>query len=156
MALEFSLTFLSDKRAFVIDSTTGGAFLDILCSLAVTVAKAAPIEGQAASCWSAYSEKHKRVYVFDGGVPDISVFDAETMEATPTIADDAAAKGKYDAVLSGDALYTLDGSDSITFYSLAGEQADAVQTLYLTDFCPRQPLQGLTLYSPAISRGSLR
>lgn len=146
LALEFSLTFLSDRRAFVTDPSLGGAFLDISCDHAVKVSKVANITGQAASCWSQYSKERDSVYVFDGGVADITVYGAESMELKPKISSAAAAMGKFDSVVAGDFLYTLDAADSITVYSLAGDEPATVQTLDLTAFGKRQLFQGLAYY----------
>lgn len=148
LGLDFSLTFLaSDRRAFVTDPGFGGAFLDISCDHAVTVARVANITGQAASCWSQYSARHDSVYVFDAGVPDIAVYGAESTELRATVDGAAAEVGKFDSVVAGDFLYTLDGAASITVYSLAGGEPVAVQTLDLTEFGNRQFFQGLAFHS---------
>lgn len=146
LALDFSLTFISDRRAFVTDPTFGGAFLDISCDHAVTVSKVANITGQAASCWSQYSKEHDSVYVFDAGVSDITVYGAESMELKPTISGAAEAMGKFDSVVAGDFLYTLDGSDTITVYSLARDEPTTLQTFNLSTFGSRQFFQGLAYY----------
>ncbi|KAK7755874.1 hypothetical protein SLS62_002161 [Diatrype stigma] len=149
LGLDFSLTFLgTDRRAFVTDPGFGGAFLDISCDHAVTVARVANITGQMASCWSQYSATHDSVYVFDAGAPDIAVYGAGSGELATVVRGDAAAVGKFDAVVAGDFLYTLDGAASITVYSLAdGGEPVAVQTLDLAAFGNRQFFQGLAFHS---------
>ncbi|KAI1632399.1 hypothetical protein F4809DRAFT_93131 [Biscogniauxia mediterranea] len=143
--MNFSLTFLgSGARAFVSDPGFGGAFVDVGRDLRASVSRPINVTGQAASCWSQYSEQFGAVYVFDGGVVDVTVLDAETMDARPKLMGPAAAGGKFDSAVAGKYLYTLDGAASITAYSL--RESRVLQTLDLSKFGNRQFFQGLAFY----------
>ncbi|KAI5918649.1 hypothetical protein F4810DRAFT_561712 [Camillea tinctor] len=143
--INFSLTFLGNRdRAFVSDPGFGGAFVEVGRDMKARVSLSINVTGQAASCWSQYSERFGAVYVFDGGVADVTVLDAETMSVRPKLIGPATAGGKFDSVVANEYLYTLDAAASITAYSLA--ESRVVQTLDLSKFGNRQFFQGLAFY----------
>ncbi|KAI1078956.1 hypothetical protein F5B20DRAFT_545667 [Whalleya microplaca] len=145
LGLDFSVSFLGrDDRAYVTDPGFGGAFVDIGCDLSVRVARVVNVTGNSAACWSQYSAEFGAVYSLDAGVADITVLDPVSMDIKGTIAGPAAQGGKFDSVVAGEFLYTLDGVASITTYSLKEERV--VQTLNLTDFGARQFFQGMAFY----------
>ncbi|KAI1500200.1 hypothetical protein F5X99DRAFT_254780 [Biscogniauxia marginata] len=148
--VNFSLTFLGGgSRAFVSDPGFGGAFVDVADDdLRATTSGVVNVAGQAASCWSRYSEEFGALYVLDGGVADITVLDPVSMNAKPTLAGPATAAGKFDSIVAGEYLYTLDRAASITAYSL--RQSRVVQTLDLAEFGNRQFFQGLAFYGGVV------
>src|SRR3569833_544718 len=72
---DFSLTFLSDARAVISDTTFGAALLHIAPDLSVTTEVATRIPGAKAACWTVYAPEFEAIYVKDGANPNVTVLD---------------------------------------------------------------------------------
>ncbi|KAI1371882.1 hypothetical protein F4677DRAFT_434424 [Hypoxylon crocopeplum] len=145
LGVNFGMSFLgSDVRALVSDPGFGGAFVDVDCDLNVSISKVINVTGNAATCWTQYSADFDAAYLLDGGSPDIAVLDPVSMKVKSTLTSPAAGAGKFDSAIGGGYLFTLDGADSITVYSL--KESSVVQTLDLTGFGARQFFQGMAYY----------
>ncbi|KAI1333851.1 hypothetical protein F5Y15DRAFT_410049 [Xylariaceae sp. FL0016] len=146
LGTDFSFSFLDREgaRAFVTDPGFGGAFVEIGCSLDVRVTQTVNVTGQTATCWGQYDEVRDEVLIFDGGSPDIVTLDAATMAMEKKLMGPAAAMGKFDSVVAGDRLWTLDAANSITAYHLG--TGNVLQTFDLSVVGERQFWQGLAVY----------
>jgi outer membrane protein assembly factor BamB len=151
LMIDFSMSFLSDDRAVISDPTFGAALVDISPSLQVTVSKKVAVPGQKATCWTTFSGRFDAVFLFDGGNPNVTALDPVTGETKYTITGPAEAKGGFDAAVSGEYLYVLQGAAGISVFDLKGSVDNGkvphlVQSLDLSGLGSRQGWQGLAVY----------
>lgn len=150
--VDFSLTFVDDTHAVITDPTFGAAFIEICYPcLEVIVTKKVVIPGQAASCWGQYSQQNAAVYVFDGGVSNITTLDSVTGDIKYVIPAPVSNMGAFDAILAGDYLYVLEGVPGISVFSVGGawggsEIPTLVQNLNLTSLGSRDLWQGMAAF----------
>lgn len=152
LLLDFSISFLGcDSRAVITDPAYGASIVDISKNLEFTVSKKVEIAGQKATCWSVYNPKSNAIYVFDGGVSNITTIDATTGAITGVVPQSDAGKGSLDAALSNGYLYVLKGAPQVsvadTKESKDGKHGKEVQVLDLTSFGARQGWTGLAIYN---------
>jgi hypothetical protein len=151
---DFSLTFLSDSRAVISDTTFGAAILRIAPDLTVTTEVKTVIPGQKAACWTLYAPEYDAIYVMDGTNPNVTVLDPSTGAIRYQLDGPADGLGAFDAAraVGGRYLYVLLGKAGIAVWDLEGSKGSAgkkptlVQSLDLTSLGSRQGWQGLVAY----------
>jgi hypothetical protein len=117
----------------------------------VTVAKKVAVPGQAATCWTAYSQRFDAAFLLDAGNPNITTLDPATGDVKYTITGAAGSKGSLDSVVSGEYLYVLQNAPGISVFSLDGSVGNGkvpklVQSMNMSSFGSRQGWQGLAVY----------
>ncbi|KAL6690920.1 hypothetical protein J3F84DRAFT_403953 [Trichoderma pleuroticola] len=117
---DFALTFISDRRAVIADTTFGAAFLDISPEYKVNVSRVVDVAGQMATCWIKYVPEYDLVFLGDGGVADITVLDAARENIKYVIPLPAASGGSFDFAFVGNYLYTRKGNSAVSVLDLSG------------------------------------
>jgi len=151
---DFSLTFLSDARAVISDTTFGAALLHIAPDLSVTTEVATRIPGAKAACWTVYAPEFEAIYVMDGANPNVTVLDPQTGAIRYQLDGPLDGVGAFDAVrgVGGRFLYVLLGKAGVAVWDLAGSRGSQgkkpklVQSLDLSALGSRQGWQGLVVY----------
>ncbi|RDL38388.1 Uncharacterized protein BP5553_02728 [Venustampulla echinocandica] len=150
LLIDFSLTFLGcDSRAVITDPAYGASIVDINNEFEFTVSKKVVIAGQAATCWSVYAPKSNTIYVFDGGVSNITTIDATTGSIKGVVPQSDAGMGSLDAALDNGYLYVLKGAPQVSVADTIGSKggkAKEVQTLDLASLGSRQGWTGMAIY----------
>ena len=144
----FGTAFTSDASAVVSSPGFGGAFVDVSPDLAVTVASAVAVEGQAAICWAAYSEALGSVYLLDGGSPAVTALDVAGKSIGRTLAGYEAGMGSFDAVVAGNMLYALQAAPAIAIFDLE-KPGDAPSVVDLAHLGERASWTGMAYYQAA-------
>lgn len=141
----FGTAFTSDASAVVSSPGFGGAFVDVSPDLAVTVASAVAVEGQAAICWAAYSEALGSVYLLDGGSPAVTALDVAGKSIGQTLTGYEAGMGSFDAVVAGNMLYALQAAPAIAIIDLE-KPGDAPAVVDLAHLGERASWTGMAYY----------
>jgi len=151
LLVDFSLNFLgSDDSAVVVDPTYGASLIDISPSYAVTVSKQIVVAGEAAICWSAFSDRFNSIALLDAGKPTVTLVSPASGDITGVVALDAANKGAFDSKNDRTFLYILRGGPAVTVLGdmglSHGKLPTVLQTLDLSALGSRQGFQGMAIY----------
>jgi hypothetical protein len=151
LAIDFSISFLgSDHKAVITDPSYGASLVDIDDNFVFTVSKKIPIAGEAAVCWSQYSARFNTIFVFDGGVTNVTLIDPETGAIKGLAVQSAAGGGSLDSKLDQTYLYVLKGAPLITVSDVLGlndgKLPVEIQSFDLSSLGSRQGFQGLSIY----------
>lgn len=149
--IDFSISFLGDDhRAIITDPGYGASLVHISPGFKFTVTKEITIAGQAAVCWSVYSQRFNTVYVFDVGVSDITMIDPWTGNIKGTIPGLAAGLGSVDSAMDKQYLYVLKTAPFISVLDNTGLNHGVspkdIQTFDLSSLGSRQGFQGFAIY----------
>lgn len=145
LPVPFGFSFVSDSLAVVSTPAYGAAFVNIAKDLTATVSTQVQVPGQAAICWTAFSEATGSTYLFDGGVTSLTTVDAETQAIARTIPGFEAANGYLDAAIGGTKLYALQGSSGITIFDIEN-RANGPYMVDLSSLGNRVPWIGMAVY----------
>lgn len=152
LAIAFSMSFLeSDGRAVITDPSFGAALVDVSRGLEVSVATKVPVAGEGAICWSVYSARYETVFIFDGGVTNITMVNPHTGAIRGAVVGAAETKGNLDAQALGQFLYVLNGAAYVSVVDNSalghGKIPREVQNFDLSSLGSRQGFQGLAVYA---------
>jgi hypothetical protein len=151
LLVDFSISFLEDdSRAIITDPTYGASIMHISENFEFSVATKIPIAGEAAVCWSVYSQRFNTIYVFDVGVSNITIIDPWTGAIKGTIAQAASDKGSVDAAIDKEYLYSLKSGPFINVIDNDGLDHGVtpkqIQSFDLSSLGSRQGFVGLAIY----------
>ncbi len=122
---DFSLTFLSDSRAVISDTTFGAAILHVAKNLTVSTVVKTVVSGQKASCWTLVRAPSTRPFmVMDGANPNVTVLDPETGAIRYQLDGPLDGLGAFDAAraVNGRFLYVLLGKAGVGEWDLKGSK----------------------------------
>ncbi|KAF4340268.1 3-carboxymuconate cyclase [Fusarium beomiforme] len=145
LPVAFGMSFISDDSAVISTPAYGAAFVSIAQDLTVSTKTNIAVPKQMATCWTAYSADTGSVYLLDGGVPDITALNTETMAIGRTLQGYAAGKGNFDAIIGGDKLYVLQAAPAIAVFDLK-RASYGPKVTDLSWLGNRAPWTGMALY----------
>lgn len=151
LLVDFSISFLGDdSRAIITDPAYGASIVHISEDFKFSVATKIPIAGEAAVCWSVYSQRFNTIYVFDVGVPNITLIDPWTGAIKGTIAQPASDAGSVDAAIDREYLYSLKSAPFINVIKNDGLNHGVIpkqiQSFDLSSLGSRQGFVGMAIY----------
>ncbi|EHK19380.1 uncharacterized protein TRIVIDRAFT_46209 [Trichoderma virens Gv29-8] len=126
---DFALTFISDRRAAIADTSFGAALLDISSDFKVSVSRTIEVIGQKATCWIKYVPEYDVVFLGDGGVSNITALDARSGDIKYVVPFLAEAGGSFDFAFLGNFLYTRRGNSAVSVIDLQDSNKKGDQQL---------------------------
>ena len=124
--MNFGTTFLSDKKFLIAAPTFGGAIVSVEKSK-LKKDSTIKVDGELATCWSAYNKCLDRGYLMDAGRTNVTVIDIATGKELPSIiastpGNNGTEGGLYDTTILDNYSYSLADPNGVVVLDLKTEK----------------------------------